>query len=270
MKFKNLTVSLLMTFILPVIILSQSENVDLAMMNKIKQEGIENSQIENLAYELTDLIGPRLTGSTGFSRGMEWAKMKMEEFGFQNVRIEVAGDFDYSGWDNLKTYAAMTAPYYSNFACTPVAWTGSTNGAVKGEVIYLDIKSDADFAKYRGKLSGKIVLLSSTQQYEVIFEPLASRFTNEQLNELSKVTASRDETFMTFEQRSAFYFRNRINTFVNEEKAAVVLNNMGMFNVPEVTGAYYRQGAKEPVAQLALPVEAHGRLERLLQHNVAV
>jgi hypothetical protein len=163
MKLKKIKVSLFMMFILPAILLSQSENIDLAMMYKIKQEGIKNSQIENLAHELTDLIGPRLTGSTGFNRGMEWAKNKMEELGFENVRIEEAGDFIIStGWDNLKTYAAMTAPYYSNFACTPIAWTGSTNGAVKGEVIYLDIRTEADFAKYRGMIAGKIVLLPST------------------------------------------------------------------------------------------------------------
>jgi len=268
MKLKNLTTALFMIFILPAILLSQSENVDLAMMYKIKQEGIKNSQVENLAYELTDLIGPRLTGSTGFNRGMEWAKNKMEELGFQNVKIEAAGNFIQSGWDNLKTYAAMTAPYYANFACNPIAWTGSTNGAVKSEVIYLDIRSEADFAKYRGRLSGKIILLPSTQQYEATFEPLASRLTDEQLNTLSK--SNLNISVRAIAMPTQPNLRNRINDFVNEEKAAVVLNNIGMFNVPRATGWSYRRGDKEPVAQLALPVEAHGRLERLLQNNVPV
>ena len=110
----------------------------------------------------------------------------MEELGFQNVRIEEARDFSRGGWDNLKTYAAMTAPYYSNFACNPVAWTGSTNGLVKGEVILLDIKSETDLEKYKGKISGKIVLMPSTTTYEVSFEPLASRYTDEQLKGLSE------------------------------------------------------------------------------------
>ena len=270
MKLKNLTASLFIAFILPAILLSQSENIDLAMMYKIKQEGIKNSQIENLAYELTDLIGPRLTGSTGFNRGMEWAKNKMEELGFQNVKIEAAGNFNNSGWDNLKTYAAMTAPYYSNFACNPVAWTGSTNGAVKGEVIYLDIRSDDDFERFRGKLAGKIVLLPSRQQYEVTFEPLASRLTDEQLDALSKSDMNVDRPNNMTAVAIPVSNRININDFVNEEKAAVVLNNMGMFNVPRASGASYKKGDKEPVAQLALPVEAHGRLERLLQHNVPV
>ena len=260
--------SLLMTFILPAILLSQGENVDLSMMYMIKQEGIKNSQIENLAFELTDMIGPRLTGSTGFSRAAEWAKAKMEELGFQNVRVEAAGYFPYPGWDNLKTYAAMTTPYYANFACNPVAWTGSTNGLVKGEVFYFDVKTEADLAKYKGKLSGKIVLLSSDQRYETSFEPLARRLTDEQLDGMSKSNVNRPASRPSSDNSRAL--RNKIIDFVNAERPAVVLNNMGLFNVVRSTGSTYQNGSKEPVAQLALPVEAHGRIERLLQNNVPV
>ena len=73
------------------LVMSQSENVDLTMIYKIKQEGLKNSSIEELAFGLTDLTGPRLTCSAGNMRGNEWAKKKMEELGFQNVRIEAAG-----------------------------------------------------------------------------------------------------------------------------------------------------------------------------------
>ena len=143
MKIKKFLPVLFFCSFLPFLAMSQSENVDLTMIYKIKQEGLKNSSIEELAFGLTDFAGPRLTGSTGNNRGNEWAKKKMEELGFQNVRIEEAGDFTSGGWDNLKTYAAMTAPYYVNFACNPVAWTGSTNGAVKGEVILLDVKDES-------------------------------------------------------------------------------------------------------------------------------
>src|SRR5665811_554717 len=157
MKIKKISAVLVILFILPTWLLSQIENIDLGMIYKIKQEGLKNSGIEDLAFWLTDFVGPRLTASTGNTRGNEWAKKKMEELGFQNVRIEEAKDFSRGGWDNLKTYAAMTGPYYSNFACNPVAWTGSTNGLVKGEVVLLDVKSESDLDQYKGKLSGKIV-----------------------------------------------------------------------------------------------------------------
>jgi carboxypeptidase Q len=144
MKIKKISIGLFFLLFLPTWLLSQSENVDLSMIYKIKQEGLKNSSVEDLAFWLTDFIGPRLTASTGYNHANEWAKKKMEEFGFQNVRIEAAKDFTRGGWDNLKTYAAMTAPYYSDFACNPVAWTGSTNGLVKSEVVYLDVKADSD------------------------------------------------------------------------------------------------------------------------------
>ena len=112
---------------------------------------MKNSSIEDLAFWLTDFAGPRLTASTGNLRGNEWAKKKMEELGFQNVRIEAAKNSARGGWDNIKTYAAMTAPYYINFACNPVAWSGSTNGSVKGEVVYLDVKTETDLEKYKGQ-----------------------------------------------------------------------------------------------------------------------
>ena len=273
MKIRSLTATLLFVFLLPAVVLSQSENVDLGMIYKIKQEGLKYSQIEELAFGLTDLTGPRLTGSTGQSRGNEWAKKKMEELGFQNVRIEAATQFTKPGWDNLKTYAAMTLPYYSNFACNPVAWTGSTNGAIKGEVLLLEVKEEADLEKYKGKVSGRIVLMPSATTYEVSFEPLASRLSDERLIEMSKASSGRSGRRPTgdFAQYMAQRaLRNKISEFLSNEGAAVVLNGSGTFNVPRSNSVSYKTGDKEPVAQLNLPVEAHGRMERLLRHNITV
>ena len=269
---KKISTSFLFLFFLPLWLMSQSENVDLGMIYKIKQEGLKNSGIEDLAFWLTDFVGPRLTGSTGNNRGNEWAKKKMEELGFQNVRIEAARDFTRGGWDNLKTYAAMTAPYYSNFACNPVAWTGSTNGLIKGEVVLMDVTIENDLEKYKGKLAGKIVLIPSPTSYTVSFEPLASRYTGEQLKELTNATSSKpgrqQGDFVTMMAQRAL--RTKITDLLNAEGAAVLLSSSGVFNVPRSTGANYTAGNKEPVAQLNLPIEDHARMERLLRHNVPV
>lgn len=139
-------------FLLPFLSQSQNENADLGMVYKIKQEGLKNSGTEEMAFWLTDFVGPRLTGSTGNNHGNEWAKKKMEELGLQNVRIEPAREFSRGGWDNQKTYAAMTSPYYTSFACNPVAWTGSTTGMVKGEVLVLNVKTEADQEQYKGNI----------------------------------------------------------------------------------------------------------------------
>src|SRR5512145_245503 len=102
---------------------AQTAAVDLGMVYKIKQESRVNSDMDTLAYLFTDLAGPRLTGSAGFDRAAEIAKDKMITYGFSNVRIEKAYTFDRGGWDYTKAYAAMTTPYYCNFAVTPLAWT---------------------------------------------------------------------------------------------------------------------------------------------------
>jgi carboxypeptidase Q len=273
MKIKKILIVLFFMFFLPLWLMSQDENVDLSMIYKIKQEGLKNSGIEELAFWLTDFVGPRLTGSTGNNRGNEWARKKMEELGFQNVRIEAAKDFNRGGWDNVKTYAAMTAPYYVNFACNPVAWTGSTSGSVKGEVVLIDVKAESDLDKYKGKISGKIVLMPSTSTYEVNYEPLASRLTDAQLKELSMAPSSsqgRRQNFDPAVMSAQRALRNKISEFLKSEGAAVILNNSGTFNVPRSGNANYRSGDKEPIAELNLPIEDHGRMERLLRHNVPV
>ena len=273
MKIKKIAIAYLILFLLPTLLMSQSENVDLGMIYKIKQEGLKNSGIEDLAFWLTDFVGPRLTASSGNARGNEWAKKKMEELGFQNVRIEAAKDFSRGGWDNIKTYAAMTAPYYSNFACNPVAWTGSTNGLLKGEVVLLDVKAESDLDKYKGKIAGKIVLMPSTSTYEVSYEPLASRLTDAKLKDLSMASSAAGPR-RTPSDRAAMMvqwaLRSKISDFVKSEGVAVILNNSGTFNVPRSNGANYNTGDKEPIAEINLPVEDHGRMVRLLQHNIPV
>jgi hypothetical protein len=258
---------------MPLWVLSQTENIDLAMIYKIKQEGTINSQIDDLAFWMTDYAGPRLTGSSGGMRGNEIAKKKMEELGFQNVRIEEARDFNRGGWDNLKTYAAMTAPYYTNFASTPVAWTGSTKGAVKSQVFLLNVGSESDFEKFKGKLNGKIVLIPSAAQYETSFEPLATRLTDEQLKALSMSPAAgpaRRPTMDMAAMISQRELRTKLAEFLKNEGVAVILNSSGIFNVPRSTGAAYTAGAPEPIAELNLSIEAHARMERLLRKDITV
>ncbi len=273
MKIKHLSVTLFLLSVLSVLAISQSENVDLGIIYKIRQEGFKNSSIEELAFGLTDFVGPRLTGSTGNNSGNEWAKKKMEEMGFQNVRIETAGDFDRGGWDNLKTYAAMTSPYYVNFACNPVAWTGSTKGSVKAAVVLLDVKAESDLEKYKGTLGGKIVLIPSTSAYEVSFEPLATRNTDDQLKELSMAFGqprSRRPPFDRAAYMAQRALHEKISEFLSKEGVVAILNNAGTFNVPRSTGARYTAGSPEPTAELNLPVEDHGRMQRLLEHKIPV
>ena len=87
------------------------ENVDLAMMQKIRQEGLQNSKVMDIAFNLTDKSGNRLTNSAGFSRAANYAKETLTSWGVAKATIDPWGEFG-KGWDLEKMYFAVTAPYY--------------------------------------------------------------------------------------------------------------------------------------------------------------
>ena len=149
---------------------------------RLKDEAFANSKMEELAQFMTDELGSRLAASQQKLRSEKLVVEKLADLGLSNPRAEKAMDFAKGGWDNQKNYVAMTAPYYCSFAANPKAWSGSTNGLVKGEVVLIDNpQSEEDIENLRGKLAGKIILMPVTQHYEVSFEPLAYRYTDEEL-----------------------------------------------------------------------------------------
>ena len=264
---------LLMVIIPGAAIMAQVDRADLEMVYKIKQEGLKNSDMDELAFWMTDFLGPRLTASEGKQKADRWAEEKMKEYGLLNVKTEGVRPFDRGGWDNVKAYAAMTAPYYTNFAITPKAWTGSTNGLVKGVPVLVDVQSEADFEKYRGQLQGKIVILPATSTYEVSFEPFASRYSDEELEQIQMARTGGRNRYGNFnidDYRRRMMLQRQISEFLKDQGVAVLVNGSGEFNVPRSSGGNYTAGDKEPVAEVNLPVEAHGRIVRLLQHQVAV
>ncbi len=272
MKTKSLLISILLFLFIPLFLNAQSEFVDLEMVYKIKQEGKSNSKIEDLSFWMTDFVGPRLTASKGKLEANKWVKERMESMGLQNVKIDEVRDFDRGGWDNKRTYIAMTKPYYVNFTASPKAWTGSTHGEINGNAVLIDITSEKDFEKYKGKIRDQIVVMPSSQTYEVDFEPLASRYTEDELTEIENESLSRRSrgNFNYADYLKRRQFRNKISEFLKTEGAAVILNRSGEFNVPRSNGVRYKSGDEEPIAELNLPIEAHARIVRLLKHKIEV
>ena len=272
MKTKSLFISMFLFLLIPLFLNAQKEFVDLEMVYKIKQEGKSNSKIEDLSFWMTDFVGPRLTASQGKLEANKWVKGRMEKMGLQNVVIDEVRDFDRGGWDNKRTYIAMTEPYYVNFSATPKAWTGSTKGEIKGNAVLIDIKSEKDFDKYKDQIRDKIIVMPSSQTYEVDFEPLATRYTEDDLAEIEmeSLSSRRRGNFNYADYLKRRQFRNKISAFLKTEGAAVILNGSGEFNVPRSNGASYKSGDNEPIPEINLPVEAHGRIVRLLKHKVDV
>jgi len=274
MKKSTILLTALLLYSLGLTSMAQSEPVDLDAIYKIKQEGFRNSQINELAFYMTDFVGPRLPNSTNGRKAQKWTSEKMQEWGLSNVHLEPWGEFG-RGWDNEKTYVAMTAPYYAPMTSTPRAWTAGTNGLVKAEVVIVDIQEEADFEKYKGKLQGKIAIIPNTSEYEVSFEPYASRYTDEELEDLKNPAVSRggrrrfsDADMARF--RRMRQMRGQLSTFYKEEGLLAIMSGSGWFNVPRSSGASAAADAPETVPELNLAGEHHGRIIRLLQHEIPV
>src|SRR6266481_107120 len=117
--------SSLLLFLLLFLVVSAQEKLDMATIDKIKEEGTKNSRVMDIAFHLTDVSGPRLTASPGFMRAANWAKDELASWGLVNAHLEPWGEFG-KGWQQEKCYLAMTKPYYNPIIAYPRAWTAGT------------------------------------------------------------------------------------------------------------------------------------------------
>ncbi|MCR5571227.1 MAG: M20/M25/M40 family metallo-hydrolase [Bacteroidales bacterium] len=237
---------------------------------RIKAEGLGHSQVEELSQYMTDFLGSRLTASAQKRRADDLMVAKLRELGLSNPRSAFATEFTRGGWDVVKTYAAMTAPYYCAFSVNPRAWSGSTPGLVKGECIVFDVQSKEDLEKYRGKVAGKILLIPSAASTAIRFDPLATRYTDAQLEALTQDNRAdvtpRNAAMgrATYDYQALMELRQLMSDFYKTEKPLCIVNGSGTFNVPSGSGVSYRAGDPEPVPEIAMPLEDHGRMVRLI------
>jgi carboxypeptidase Q len=173
-----------------------ADQVDLATVNKIKTEAFEHSKVmEHLEY-LTDVYGPRLTASPEFKEAADWALKRLQEYGLENAHLEKWGPFGRS-WTLEKFALELIQPRYSLLAAAPLAWSASTNGPVNGEPIFAPLAASQAVGrgernleqyvqKYKGKLRGKVVLISEPVHNVADAEtkPELHRYTDAELQEL--------------------------------------------------------------------------------------
>ena len=159
---------------------SSCERVDTAMIEKIKEEGLKRSKVMETISYITDVHGPRLTGSPLTRKAGEWAKGQLTEWGLENAQLETWGPFG-RGWTLEACSANMVEPHFSQLIAYPKAWTPSTPKTVRGEPIYLEANTKEDLEKYRGKLGKAIVLISPPREVKALFEAPATRQTDSEL-----------------------------------------------------------------------------------------
>src|SRR5699024_4832644 len=152
---RKLTLALWLLFV-PALIFAQ----DASVIEDIKKEGLENSEVMDIAFNLTEKSGPRLMNSPGFYKAMDYTINQFKEWGVTKADKDSWGDFG-KGWELEKFYIAMKAPWYKPLIAFPKAWTSGTGGAKEAEVMLIDPEADSTALvdNYKGKLAGKILVM---------------------------------------------------------------------------------------------------------------
>src|SRR5262249_19221348 len=170
---------------IPIVAQIQPEKVDLDAIYKIKDEGLNRSQVMDTLSYLTDVYGPRLTGSPQIKAAADWAKKRLNEWELVNVNLETWGPFG-RGWTNEKFTARVISPAVSfPIIAYPKAWTPGTNGPVEDDVVTAVINNDQEFDQFRGRLRDKFVMIVAPPQVQAQFQAPGRRYTDDDLQNIS-------------------------------------------------------------------------------------
>jgi carboxypeptidase Q len=164
-----------------------ASDADLA---KIRDEGLNRSQLMQTLSYLTDVIGPRLTGSPNLKRANEWTRDRLTSWGLENGRLEQWGPFG-RGWSLKRFSAQVVEPQTIPLIAVPKAWTPGFDKPIVAEVVYLNAKTEADLEKYAGKLKGAVVLAGAPRPVTIAFEPQGRRMTDEDLRIFAEAKGGR-------------------------------------------------------------------------------
>ncbi|MBA2301709.1 MAG: M20/M25/M40 family metallo-hydrolase [Acidobacteria bacterium] len=255
--------------------------VDYQVLAKIREEGLVRSQVMDHIGTLSDVYGARLTGSPAMRHASDWAMKKFTEWGLTNVRRE---EWSFGkGWSLVRFSAHLTEPSVQPLIGYPKAWSAGTAGSVTGEVVRVDIDSEDDFARYTGKLAGRMVLLQPSRPLPMLEGPVVLRMSDADVREAERmpvppVASPRPDTAA---------FRKKLADFLLAEKALAVLDR-GSDDVMVAGGSELSwktqrvdggtifvgvggtrdEGAGRNVPSAVIAVEQYNRLVRLVERGV--
>ncbi|HKS11325.1 MAG TPA: M20/M25/M40 family metallo-hydrolase [Pyrinomonadaceae bacterium] len=263
-------------------------------VTRIKDEGMNRSQVMQTLSYLSDVIGPRLTASPGMKRANEWTKDQLTKWGLQNAHLEAFGPFG-RGWTLKKFSAQVSEPTAFPIIAYPKAWSPGTSGPLTTDVVYFDARTEADLQKYAGKLKGKIVLTSALREVPAHFDALGTRLNEKDLLTLADAPEPRSGPGRNFNAgnnafRAALQFANAKMRFFDQEGAAMLIDPgrgdggtifVGAASIvppaqdanPNPTGrgmGPYDKSAPKVIPQLVVAIEHYNRMVRMIQAGESV
>jgi carboxypeptidase Q len=183
MKTRNWVVSVLI--LSATLTFSAEERIDSDLNTRIRDEGMNRSQVMRTLHFLTDVYGPRLTGSPSLKAAGEWAVKTMESWGMKNGHLE-AWDFGHPGWTNDFAWGAITAPVKDTLVLEVLSWTPGTKGVVHGKAVNIAIPDQPTpeeltsyFDTVKNQVRGAVVLVGKPRLVPVNLAPPAKRNADE-------------------------------------------------------------------------------------------
>jgi len=161
------------------------ERIDVEINARIRKEAQDNSKILRTMHYLTDVYGPRLTGSPNLKAAGEWAIKEMASWGFVNGHLE-PWDFGRPGWTNDVAIGAIVAPVRDKLEFEVLAWTPGTDGTVKANAVNIvpptqpmKEELEAYLESVKANVANAIVLVGKSTPVPVNLEPPAKRASDE-------------------------------------------------------------------------------------------
>ncbi len=160
MKIQLSFFALALTFVFSIVLLAQ-EPVDAAMNARIRDEGLNRSEVHKTFTQFTEVIGPRLTGSPALKTAAEYSRDLLKGWNLSDPRLET---WDFGrGWLLEKSTIEIIEPRYMPLIGYPEAWSASTPGELTALPLFLGSKSQAELEAMRGQLKNAIVLSQPLQ-----------------------------------------------------------------------------------------------------------
>jgi carboxypeptidase Q len=233
---------------------------DLVAINRIYDQGFNHSQVMQTAAHLTDQIGGRLTNSPAMREAERWTQQQYRDWGLSNVHAE---PFDFGrGWSIVDVSVRMTEPRPLRLRAIPIAWTPGTNGVISGDVVVAPMTTPADFEAWRGKLRGKIVLVTKPDNGSEPTEAFFRRLTDEDLAGRTSFNLPTITTPTVAPARTNF--AGQLDQFLAQEGAlAMVTMSYRDGGLLHGSGYTHQVGATPSLPGIELAAEDYRRLARL-------
>ncbi len=264
-----------------------SENLDLTMYARIREEGFKHSHVMEFAGALSDGVGPRLTGSPNMAKANAWTRDTLSAVGLQNAHLEDWGEFGM-GWQQINTWVRLVSPDPEPLWAQAAPWSPATKGPVTADVVYVELTDQAGLDKFKGKLGGKIVLLGAMRPTPDLDQPLFHRYTREDLQALetyegdsSRANSTEAQARLAERRRLSDLRKSALKLMTSEGVVAILTpsrdgrdgGGTGIIfddnNANLIRGAQTRETAVT-IPNAVMMIEHYNRLARLLQNHVPV